>query len=147
MALRSYERLAYRLFGGMASRSASQNAHLRLSLQKAHIPLRPEVYLSAVYLTTSIAAIATLVPVLVMLALAGAGVIGLSPRFLFLLVPGPLVVAVSVYLLASLLPDMRVATRARDIEAKLPYALNYITTMSSAGATPEAVFASLAQQP
>lgn len=147
MALRRFERVAHRLFGAAAGRAAAANAHLRITLQKAHINLRPEVYLASAYLTTLLASLGTLLPVLILLGLSAAGILDLSPRTLIILAPAPVVVAVMVYLLTLVLPDLRAANRARDIDAKLPYALNYVATMASAGATPETVFASLAQQP
>jgi flagellar protein FlaJ len=132
MALRPFERTAYRLFGAVARRGADKNAHLRLALERAHILLRPEVYLAAAYLTAAVAAVLTAVPVLLLLAARLAG---------------PLVLGVMVYLAAVILPDVRTLNRSRGLNAKLPYALNYISTMASAGATPEQLFAGLAAQP
>ncbi len=147
MALRRYERFAYHVFGALAERAARQNAHLRITLQKAHINLRPEVYLSSAYLTTALAAAASVLPGLVAMGLTAAGFVDLAPRLFILLLPAPFVVGTMVYLLTLLLPDLRATTRARDINAKLPYALNYMATMAAAGATPETVFQSLARQP
>ena len=145
--MRRFDRVAYRLFGSWAQRSAGQNSHLRIALQKAHIALRPEVYLSSAYLTVLVAAVASAIPLLVLVLLGVGGALSVPTRTYILLLPAPFVVGIMVYLITLLLPDVRAANRARDINAKLPYALNYITTMASAGGTPEQVFASLAQQP
>lgn len=147
MALRRYERAAHGLFGAHATRAAADNPHLRLSLQKAHIYMRPEVYLSAVYLSMAIAVVATAVPLLLLGAAVAVGAIDLPTRAFMLLLPAPFVLAALTYVLSLVMPDLRAAGRAREIDAKLPYALNFITTMSSAGATPDQVFASLARQP
>lgn len=147
MALRRYERLAYRWFGDRAIRAVERNPRLRSSLQKAHIYLRPEAYLSASYLTTLLVVVGTVVPIVVLAAALALGVVSIPVRLLILLLPVPLVAGAMMHLLAMVLPDLRAATRARDINAKLPYALNYLATMAAAGATPEQVFATLAQQP
>lgn len=145
--LTSYQRMAYRLFGGPAASGVASNPHLRRSLQRAHIYLRPEVYLSSVYLTMVIALGVAFLPLLLVVAGVVAGVTDIPPRILAFLVPAPLVLTASIYLLALVIPDLRAVSRAREIDAKLPYALNFVTAMSSAGATPGQVFSSLARQP
>ena len=147
MALRRYERLAYRWFGERSSRAVERNPRLKTSLQKAHIYLRPEAYLAAATLTTLLVVLGTAVPILILLVAIAAGIVSVPLRLFLLLLPVPAVAGAMMYLLAVVLPDLRAATRARDINAKLPYALNYLTTMASAGATPEAIFSSLAKQP
>src|SRR6185369_14976174 len=59
----------------------------------------------------------------------------------------PAIFAVVLYLAALVLPDLRALNRSRGLNSRLPYALNYISTMASAGATPEQLFAGLAAQP
>ncbi len=147
MALRRFERLAYRWFGKRAARAVEHNPRLKLSLQKAHIYLRPEAYLAAAILTTLLVVVGTGIPVIVLAAGIALGTINVPPRLLLLLIPIPAVAGGMLYLLATVLPDLRATTRARDINAKLPYALNYLTTMASAGATPEQIFSNLARQP
>lgn len=147
MALRAYERLAYRLFGERAARGVERNPRLRHSLQRAHIYRRPEVYLAAAMMTSIAVTVATAIPVLLLLLAAASGAIALPARVLVFILPVPLLAGAVLYLLALVLPELRAINRSRDINAKLPYALNYVTTMASAGATPESVFASLAQQP
>jgi archaeal flagellar protein FlaJ len=105
------------------------------------------VYLSAGYLTTVLVFFGTAIPVLIVLVLSALGALEVPARLLLIMLPVPILAALTLQLLLYVLPDLRSMTRARDINAKLPYALNYITTMASAGATPEAIFASLAKQP
>lgn len=147
MALRSFERAAYRWFGERAGRAVERNPRLKLSLQKAHIYLRPEAYLAAATLTTVLVVVGTGIPVVVLMGAVMAGAIEVPLRLLLLVIPIPAVAGAMMYLLATVLPDLRATTRARDINAKLPYALNYLATMASAGGTPEQIFASLAKQP
>lgn len=147
MALHRYERLAYRLFGARAAAGVERNPRLRHSLQRAHIYRRPEVYLAAAMMTAVAVTVATAIPVLLLLVAASAGAVALPARVLVFILPVPLLAGAVLYLLALVLPELRAINRSRDINAKLPYALNYVTTMASAGATPEAIFSSLAQQP
>ncbi|MCA1813870.1 MAG: type II secretion system F family protein [Halobacteriales archaeon] len=146
MTLSRYQRFAYRALGGVVQKPAQQNVHLRLSLQKAHIHLRPEVYLGYSYLNMLLVfvAFAMLAGVLGLLIALHAVAVGGSV-FLFV-VPLPIVLAATLYVLTYVLPDVRAASRARDIDAKLPYALNYIATMASAGITPDKIFWSLSNQ-
>jgi flagellar protein FlaJ len=147
VALRRYERFAYRLFSERSLRSIERNPRLKLSLQKAHIYLRPEAYHAAATLTTLLVVAGTGLPILILLIAVVLGLVDVPARLMLLLLPVPLVAGAMMYLLANVLPDLRATTRARDINAKLPYALNYLATMAAAGATPEQVFASLAKQP
>lgn len=116
-------------------------------LQRAHIPVRPETFLASAYLLAAAAGVLAFVPVLVLAAASSMGLVPIEPLYTLFLVPAPFIVAALAYMLAVLLPDIRALNRRRDIDAKLPYALNYIATMASAGATPDALFAGLARQP
>jgi archaeal flagellar protein FlaJ len=146
LRLHGYERLAFRLLGPRAAASVDRNPRLRHSLQRAHIYRRPDVYLASAMLTSIIVTIATGLPVLILLLGAITGAVAVPGRVLVFIIPVPLLAGAVLYLLALVLPELRAINRQRDINAKLPYALNYVTTMASAGATPEAIFASLAQQ-
>lgn len=147
MAMRAYERTAYRLFGGRAAIAVERNPRLRHSLERAHIYRRAEVYMASTMLTSLIVVVLTGLPVLLMLAANASGAVAVPARLLVFIIPVPFLAGIVLYLLALVMPELRAITRARDINAKLPYALNFVTTMASAGATPESIFAALARQP
>jgi flagellar protein FlaJ len=147
MGLTRSQRVAYRLLGPAARRQAQNNAHLRITLQKAHILLRPEVYLGYAYFNIALVLGVAFAAALAVVALSVTGILVVPGTVLVLLVPLPVLLAGTIYLLTFVLPDLRAGNRARDIDAKIPYALNYIATMASAGVTPDRVFASLAAQP
>lgn len=147
MAPTRYQRLAYRRLGAWGTRSAQDNPHLAIALQKAQIPLRPEMYLSSTFLSMILVGGLSLLPMAAYAVLWATGWVEAGSRLLFILIPLPLLTAATVYLLAILAPDLKARQRARDINARLPYALNYISTMASAGSTPEAIFSSLSKQP
>ncbi len=145
-SLNKYQRLAYRLLGSQVDRSARANTHLQLSLQKAHINMRPEVYLGYSYLNMILVFAGSMALIGILAILAALGVLPVPPALFALLIPVPLFLAFVVYLMTFLLPDIKASNRARDIDAKLPYALNYMATMASAGVTPGKLFESLSRQ-
>lgn len=147
MTLSRYQRFAYRVLGPTVERPAQQNVHLRLSLQKAHIHLRPEVYLGYSYLNMLIVFGVFTVLAAALGALVALHALEVSGSVFLFIVPLPIVLSATLYLLTYVLPDVRASSRARDIDARLPYALNYIATMASAGITPDRIFASLSNQP
>jgi flagellar protein FlaJ len=144
--LTKYQRAAYRILGPSVRRSVEGNVHLQLSLQKAHIDLRPDVYLSYSFLNILLGLGITTVVVGVLAVLSVSGAMAVPAVVFVFLLPLPLLLGTTVYLLTFVAPDLRAAGRSRDIDARLPYALNYIATMASAGITPDKIFASLANQ-
>lgn len=147
MPLNRYQRFAYRVLGPRLNRSAKANTHLRMSLQKAHIYLRPSVYLAYSYMNMILVLGIGFLLVLGLAGLSALGVVPVPTTLFVFLVPLPIFLAFVIYLLSQVLPDIRASSRATDIDAKLPYALNYISTMASAGVTPEKIFESLSKQP
>lgn len=147
LALNGYQRFAFRLFGRYVEEGAKQNTHLRMTLLRAHIALRPEVYLSYSYLNMALSFVFTAILVLALFAIRVAGVAIVPGVAFIVLMPLPAVLAATIYLTTFILPDVRAGTRGRDIDAKLPYALNYISIMASAGITFDKVMASLSKQP
>lgn len=147
MTLNKYQRFAYRLLGDSIDTDAQANAHLRLSLQRAHIYQRPEVYLGYSYLNMVVAFAATLLLVVTLAGLDLVGMLQIPAALYVVLVPLPLALSFGIYLITFLLPDIKAQSRAQDIDAKLPYALNYMSAMASAGVTPDKIFQSMAEQP
>lgn len=145
MALSRYQSMAYRSMGHIAVRLVADNPRLKMSLQRAHIYLLPEAYISTFLLTIVIAVVATSLPVVALLALFLAGA-AVPANLVLLLVPLPLILALMLYAMAFIQPELRARSRARDIDAKVPYALNYIATMAAGGATPDRIFDTLSRQ-
>jgi flagellar protein FlaJ len=140
-------RIAYRLFGARATRAVQREPTLGSALQRARMAVRPEVHLAKAYLAAAITALAGLLGVACIALLTYEGTLPIAWRFFILLVPAALVLGSFAYLMALVLPATRALSRARSINAKLPYAINYLSTMAAAGATPEQLFGTLAEQP
>lgn len=145
--MNGYQRAAYRWFGGLARQRAKENPRLQVSLQQAHIYLRPEAFVATAYLTTAIVFALGIVLTGILAAAAATGFVELPGSIFLYMIPLPGVLAAFVYFVNIILPDIAAANRARDIDAKLPYAINFIATMASAGASPAKIFQSLSTQP
>ena len=106
----------------------------------------PEAYIAFNWLT-AIVALASFY-VLVILGLAVAFAIGQAPApaGLAVLLVVPIMAAATVFVAIATYPDYRAGERRRAIDRDLPYAVNYIAAMSSAGVIPTALIRDLARE-
>ena len=139
MTLNNYQKTCYRWFGRIAENMASDK--LKLDLEKAHINMRPGAYLSCVWINTIFAAVVSFIVFLCLILFLN---IELWLIFTFLFIP--IVITVVSYFYFVSAPGMRAKRRGRRIDLNLPYALNFISAMSSAGITPTEIFKSLSKQ-
>ena len=58
----------------------------------------------------------------------------------------PLLIGIGIFYVLIILPGNKANTRAKKIDTDLAYALNFISTMTSAGVTPTESFKSLSKQ-
>ena len=144
--LSAYQRQAYRLFGKYAHKVVPQNPRLRSSLLRAHINLRPEVYVSTSYLNMFLSFVVSGLLIFALAVAAASGFVGVAATTFILLAPMPIVLSGTIYLLTFVLPDIKASGRVKDLDAKLPFALNYIATMAAAGIPLDRILASLAQK-
>lgn len=149
MALKGMQRTWYKWFGGFVSRHMSPDKY-KEPIQKANLSIRPEAYLAgavATALTTfmvSLVMVAAFVVVIVPRIGAQAPIlVRLTPMFWLL----PFLLAFMFYVLTVSDVKSRANKRAKDINLKLPYALNYVAAMASAGVIPTEIFHSLGKQP
>lgn len=146
MSMDGLHRTAYRVLGRYGRRAAADNPHLGIALERAHITLRPEVYLATLRLLVFISLGLGLLALGMLVGLQVAGVLGGPAAAWIILVPLPFVMATTAHFLGRLWPDLRARGRARDIDVRLPYALNYVSTMAAAGASPDAILRGLSGQ-
>ena len=139
MALSNYQKMCYKWFGRVAENIATEK--LKSDLEKAHIEMRAGAYLSYVWVTTIIAG---MVFGFVFLTLF----IFINPSIIFLLIfiLIPVMATVGTYFLLLNLPSSKAKARRKKINKDLPYALNFISAMSSAGITPTEIFKALSKQ-
>ena len=155
--MNSYERFCFNLLGKRMKAKRDDYAALRNDLISARFRTPFEVYLSTAYVSA------------IIVGLLGAFVIGIIswilqvpnliqykgevPEVVLGLSPCTLIIGTVVITIFSLLvfggltylafilyPGLEAGNRRRNIDATLPYAINYITSMSTAGITPAEVF-------
>lgn len=139
MALNNYQKMCYKRFGKIAENNA--NEKLKDDMERAHLDMRPGAYLSYAWFNTILAAIVSSLIYVNLIIFIRMDIV-----FIFLLCLIPISVTAIVYLYYINMPKSRARARAKKIDLHLPYALNFISAMSSAGVTPTEIFKSLSKQ-
>ena len=139
MPLDNYQKMCYRRFGAVAENVASDK--LKGGLEKAHIEMRAGAYLACVWVNTILAAVVS-TAIYVSLIIF----IRMDFGLILLLSLIPIMSTAIVYLYYISMPGRRAKARGKKIDLHLPYALNFISAMSSAGITPSEIFRSLSKQ-
>jgi len=131
--------MCYRWFGRAAETAASDK--LKADLERAHIDIRAGAYISYVWVNTIFAGIISSVIFFSLILL-------LSVDFwvIIFLAFVPIFTVILVYFSSISMPASKAKARGKKIDLNLPYALNFISAMSSAGITPTEIFKSLSKQ-
>lgn len=155
--MNSFERFCFNLLGKQMKAKRDNYVTLRNDLLSARFKTPFEVYLSTAYVSSIIVGLSAALVIgiitwifqLPMLVKYNGEVpeimVGLSA---YSLVIGTIVITIFsllvfgglTYLVFMLYPGLEAGNRRRNIDASLPYAINYITSMSTAGITPAEVF-------
>ncbi len=143
--LTKYQSLCYKIFGKKAAKS-SQIEYIKRALEKGFVETRPEAYISFAWMNGIIGAIAGIV-IIILYFFILPSFFALPPKLLAIIIPSPLLFAALAYFITMMIPESRANKRKKDIDVKLPYALNFIAAMATAGITPAQIFKSLAEQP
>jgi flagellar protein FlaJ len=152
MSLSSYAKFSYRLFGKKTKEMASKNKELEVSLEQAHIKIRPEVFISVALLNAVIGCvvgfvIAALLNFMIFPSLANAKNPIEIPAFIGLILwVLPAIIPILAYFLSITSPSSKIKARQKDIDKNLPYAVNYMAAMSSANVSPTVIFRGLSRQ-
>ncbi|MEK6975234.1 MAG: type II secretion system F family protein [Candidatus Thermoplasmatota archaeon] len=141
----AFERLCGRWFGSAGARNLANHPLLGIRLAQARNPLVPSVYLASVYGQVGVAVLVGLLPLVIALVLAG-GPVALGVRWIVPLTGLPGLLATATYAWGMLRPDLEAKARRRDVESHLPYALNFMAALASAGVVPVEVFGALGSQ-
>ena len=158
--MNSFERLAFRLLGKYAMKKRDTYADLRNSLLTARMKLPFEVYLSTAILSSVIIGLVSAVLLgMVTWAFNIPGMIryqGAAPDVIVALSAHSLIIGTilatiisftiiggATFIVFLLYPAFVAGNRKRNIDATLPYAINYVTAMSTAGIPPAEIFRQL----
>jgi flagellar protein FlaJ len=142
----AYYRFCLRAFGKPASRAAEKSKKLRYSLEQAHIELLPEVFIAFTWMNTLVGILGAYVLVVGALIVSTAMGAVITRPVIAVLGVLPLLLGASWYVAQSVYPDYRAGDRRRLIDRELPYAVNYIAAMSSAGIVPTVLLRDLARE-
>jgi flagellar protein FlaJ len=162
--MNSFERFSFNLLGARAKSRRDDFVELRSDLMQARIKTPFEAYLSTAYLSSIlvgltmallIGTVTFLLDIPSMITYKGA-----VPGFMTVFADFKILIGTSTAVILSLLifggityfsfmmyPKVIAGNRRRNINATLPYAINYVTAMSTAGITPAEVFRLLGESP
>ena len=155
--MNSFERFCFNLLGKKMKAKREGYVTLRNDLLSARFKTPFEVYLSTAYVSSIIVGLSAAIVIGVITWVFELPKLitykGEVPEFLvglsaYSLVIGTIVITIFsllvfgglTYLVFMLYPGLEAGNRRRNIDASLPYAINYITSMSTAGITPAEVF-------
>jgi archaeal flagellar protein FlaJ len=162
--MNSYERFCFNLLGKRMKAKREEYSQLRNDIISARLKTPFEVYISTAFVSSIVVGLlAALFIGLLSWLLKLPTLIkykGAVPSFLVALNPYSLIIGTIVITIFSLLvfggityaifivyPSVEAGNRRRNIDATLPYAINYVTSMSTAGITPAEVFRLLGDSP
>jgi len=139
MPLTNYQKMCYRWSGRIAENAVSDK--LKDALERSHIEIRAGAYLSVVWLNTILAAIVSAIVYILLVVF-----LSLEIWLIVVLIFIPVMSTLGAYFYYINYPAVKAKSRAKKIDLHLPYALNFIAAMSSAGITPTEIFKSLSKQ-
>jgi len=155
--MNSYERFCFNILGERIRKKRDDFLYLRTDMMRARMTVPFEAYLSTAYISSVIVGLLAGVAIgLITWGLRVPEMIvyhGSVPSFIIALEPFKLIIGTIIIFTMSILifggvtyaifliyPGVRAGERKRNIDATLPYAINYVTAMSTAGITPAEVF-------
>jgi flagellar protein FlaJ len=155
--MNSFERFCFNILGKKMKAKRESYVTLRNDLLSARFKTPFEVYLSTAYISSIIVGLSAAIVIGAVTWIFELPKLitykGEVPEFLvglsaYSLVIGTIVITIFsllvfgglTYLVFMLYPGLEAGNRRRNIDASLPYAINYITSMSTAGITPAEVF-------
>jgi len=144
MTMNKYQRFCYDHFGRKAEEKT--NEKLKKDLSSAHMNIRPAAYLSYAWFSTILVLVVGYVAISTLLVVLLAVGVELQFFFIILFLILPILLTGLTYGGLLAMPGSTAKGRKRKIDMHLPYALNFISAMSSAGITPTEIFKSLSKQ-
>ena len=145
MPLNKYQQFCYKQLGRIAERK--ENVKLQEKLSAAHINMRSAAYLSYTWLSALLVLVvsyAVFGTIFILFTCVLNVQLNLFLTILFLVLPA--LFGALAYGVLLVIPSSTASSRGKRIDLSLPYALNFIAAMSSAGITPTEIFKSLSKQ-
>ena len=137
------QKYAYKWFKKFVEKKVSDN--LKKSLQSAGMSIRGDVYLAWLILLSILGLIITGIIMIIMFLLVFP-LLNLPIILTILFILLPFIIGGGILGIGLELPNSKAKIRSKRIDLNLPYAINYVSAMSSAGVTPTEIFHSLSKQ-
>jgi flagellar protein FlaJ len=144
--LTRYQEFCWRTIGKMVQLRAKPNPKLDLHLLQAHMRMRPEEFISYVWMTSILVLI---IAAIVSVTLSGLLVTILGVDAITMLIVSILIVAlptVFTYVILSSMPGSKAKSRGRDINKRIGPAMSFISAMASADVNVDTIFKELSRQ-
>lgn len=142
--LSKYQLFCVRVFGERAKKLAEKKPRLERTLVQARKFLLPEEYIACALMSGLIAAISGIA--LVVLSVILLPLLKLPTTLAILGIPLPILLGVMTYTLILAAPGSKAGERKRDLDRKLPHAMNFISAMASADVNLNVIFRELAKE-
>lgn len=136
----AFSRFSHRLFGPIVDNMFSREGDFAKTLKKANLKITVGEFFSSAFLIVIV-----LTPLMVIAVSILLQILKKSPiiPIIMTLILFPVFVLLFFYVYPSYVSD----NRKRNIDAKLPYAVPYMSAMAGAGVPPDLIFNSLARSP
>jgi flagellar protein FlaJ len=145
--LTAYQRFCWKTMGKLVTKRAKPNSKLDLTLQQAHMRMRPQEFLAFVYMTTALVALVTVIFTIFFDSLLFL-VLKVDPTLVLVLTVIILVLPpVLTWVVLSSGPGGLAKKRKRDIDKRIGAAMSFISAMASADVNIDVIFRELARQP
>jgi flagellar protein FlaJ len=137
--------MSLRVMGNFVRAKGAKDEELEENLLKAHMKIRPEEYISFMYMTALIVAIVSIILAFIIIIL-----FTLLNMFLIGLVLGimlPILLPILVFFILKSSPASKAKARGRDIDKRIAGSMSFISAMASANVPVDMIFSELARQP
>ena len=136
----AFSRFSHKLFGPIADGMFSHNGDFAKTLKKANLKITVGEFFSSAFLMVIIFTPLMVIAIsMIMQIMQKNPVVPIIMTLIFF----PVITLAFFYVYPSYIAD----NRKRDIDARLPYAVPYMSAMAGAGVPPDLIFASLARSP
>lgn len=146
MVLNEFQRVSYKVLGPTVRRGINTE-RLETELRKARLGVRADAYMATTLAFTLLSALFGLLVSAFVFFLLLPRAMPSAPKALLVLFPiVPMLMAAGTYAGMVANPSSRAKARGKNVDERIPYALNYIAAMASAGVNIDQVFRSLGEQ-
>lgn len=131
-----FKGVATQLFGSIVDKYADLFSIVKNSLPRASIKISFRTYMSIVLFTATITYITSLIATIVALQIIQVALLLMVAYIVFV----PFLIALSVFIVFTFYPLQKSASRKKDIDLNLPFALTHMGAIAESGVPPYVIF-------